>query len=209
MSIKSFLKWIITRFYEIRYCKYITIGDSTVMRGIRVSGVGGRLIIGKNAYLRNCSFFFQGPNNLVEIGKGVKLNGVSFILRYGGNNVIKVGDYTTTGGDVCFEASEGCRIVIGEDCMFSHNIVVFTSDSHSILDDKGKRLNVAKDVVIGNHVWIGLNASILKGSIVPAGSIIAANSTYLQSSSKNENSVYAGNPAIEIKKCINWNRMLL
>ena len=176
--------------------------------GVQVHGKGSA-VIGENSYLKNCSFFFQGPNNNIIIGANVRLIGVEFIMRYGGNNSIIVGSQTTTGGTVQIEASEGTTIIIGEDCMFSHNIKLFSTDSHSIVDENGQRINFAKDITIGNHVWIGMNSIILKGSFVPNNSIISANSVYTMKKFDDANSIFAGVPARKIKNKINWKRKLI
>lgn len=62
----------------------------------------------------------------------------------------------------CFFAirDNDTSITIGDDCMFSAQTIVRTSDAHSILAD-GKRINPGKNVVIGDHVWVGYGANIL------------------------------------------------
>ena len=42
-------------------------------------------------------------------------------------------------------------IIIGDDCIFSNNIEMHTTDYHSVTDDNGKRTNHANDIIIGNH----------------------------------------------------------
>ncbi len=58
---------------------------------------------------------------------------------------------------------EGTSIEIGEDCMFSANIVFRTGDSHSIINSDGQRINASKSICIGNHVWIGNTVIVNKG----------------------------------------------
>jgi acetyltransferase-like isoleucine patch superfamily enzyme len=151
---------------------------------------------------------FDGKNNIVEIGANVVLHNVEFIMRYGDNNIIRIGDGTTAGGNVQIEASEGCSVELGKDCMLSHNIKIYTTDSHSICDIKGKRLNQAKNIRIGNHVWIGMNVMILKGSVVPEGCIIGANSLYCKNYGQKK-SIFAGVPAKIVKEQIEWSRKLI
>lgn len=40
---------------------------------------------------------------------------------------------------------------MGNNRIFSYNIELHTNYYHSILDQNGKRTNMAKDIVIGNH----------------------------------------------------------
>ena len=61
--------------------------------------------------------------------------------------------------------------------MFSNNITFRNGDSHSIIDIVNeKRINYAKNIHIGNKVWIGENSYILKGAEIQNESIVATNS---------------------------------
>ena len=88
--------------------------------------------------------------------------------------------------------------------MFSHDIYVRTTDSHSIIKEN-KRINPAKNIKIGNHVWIGMQSLILKGTNIPDGCIIGARSTVSASDMEN-NSIYVGQPVKLVNKGIDWNR---
>ena len=97
------------------------------------------------------------------------------------------------------------KIIIGEDCMFSNAIEIRTGDSHSVIDNTtNSRINLSKDVFIGNHVWLGSGAKILKGVVIEDNSIVATQSvvTNLVPS----NSIVAGIPAKVIRQNINWMR---
>lgn len=58
--------------------------------------------------------------------------------------------------------------------------------------------------MIGNHVWLGLNTSILKGVRIGNNSAVG-NGTILTKNVAN-NTIVAGNPARRIKENINWDR---
>lgn len=66
------------------------------------------------------------------------------------------------------------RINIGNDVMISRNVVIYDSDFHSIQNQQGQCRNSPRQVTIGDHVWIGADSMILKGSHIGSGSIIAA-----------------------------------
>ena len=89
--------------------------------------------------------------------------------------------------------------------MFSRDIDFRTGDSHSIITINGERINPSKDIVIGNHVWVGTQTICLKGATISSNSIIAAGSIvtkpFLQ-----ENIIIGGNPAKVLKTEINWLR---
>lgn len=169
-----------------------------------LKNAGNSIIIGDNSSLADCRFLIKGKNNKITIGKHCALKGVRFWMS-GDNNEIIIGDYTTVGHNTEFATLEGTCISVGKDCMFSHDIQVRTSDSHSILDQYGKRTNPAKNIHIGNHVWIGLEVILLKGSEITDNSVVAARSMVTKPFTK-EGSLIGGAPAKEIKSNINWSR---
>ena len=89
---------------------------------------------------------------------------------------------------------EGKKVHIGERCLFSDSITFRTGDSHSILDNSGKRINKAKDITIGDRVWIGQQVTVLKGTPVGANSIVGTGSL-LTGKMYDSNSIIAGVPA--------------
>lgn len=101
---------------------------------------------------------------------------------------------------------DGTSIIIGEDCMFSNNIIVRTSDSHPILDiTTGERLNKADNIQIGNHVWVAPNTKIMKGSKIADGCIIGSDTTVSKEFNR-PNCLIVGRPPKIIKDNVTWNR---
>lgn len=68
---------------------------------------------------------------------------------------------------------------IGDGILISRDVKVFDADFHKILDENGNRTNLPKPVIIGNHVWIGIGAIILRGSKIADGAVIAAGSVVM------------------------------
>ena len=60
-----------------------------------------------------------------------------------------------------------------------------------------------KEIIVGNDVWIGARATILKGSVIPSHSIIGAMSL-ISRVFKKEYTVIAGNPAVIIKHNVTY-----
>ena len=90
--------------------------------------------------------------------------------------------------------------------MFAYDIDLRTGDSHSIIDcQTQERLNFAKDIEIGNHVWVATRCLILKGAKVADNSVIASGSIVTKSFSE-PGVVIAGNPAKVVKEGITWSR---
>ena len=66
----------------------------------------------------------------------------------------------------CFE-----HISIGQDAAIAENVTIRDSDDHFL---SGARQPVTVPVIVGNHVWIGMSAIILKGVTIGDGAVIAA-----------------------------------
>lgn len=185
------------------------ISESCTMRfcnGRHIKGINNRVAIG-NSSLHRCRFFIHGNNNVIVIGDKCKLNCTEFWIS-GDNNVIEIGSETTVGHGCQFAALEGTTIKIGRDCMFSHDIRVRTSDSHSIIDDKtGLRINPAKNVSIGDHCWVGMYVLVLKGAVLSGNSIVAARSIVNKQYEKGV--LLGGSPAKVLKQAVSWDRKQL
>lgn len=68
------------------------------------------------------------------------------------------------------------KISIGHGVLISRHVFIYDSDHHPIYNDQDEIANPAHDVVIGDHVWIGLKCIILRGSNIGEGAMIAAGS---------------------------------
>lgn len=127
----------------------------------------------------------------------------------GDNNTVEIGRYTTI-GDACFLLNncKNTKVSIGDDCMLSCGITIRTNDGHTIFDNETKAItNKPKDIIIGNHVWIGDGSIILKATIIPSNTIIGARSLINKQFDK-ENTIIAGAPAKIVKENINWDRCI-
>ena len=175
--------------------------SARMLRYVKIGG-GNSLSIESGTSLKNVTIKYYGSNNRVIIHKNAKIQDVTFWFE-GDNNLIEIGAGTTFHGKCQLAACDGTKILIGDNCMFSHDIYVRTTDSHSILDCNGSRINPAKDIIIGNHVWIGMQSIILKGTNIPNGCIVGARSI-LTSKIIPANSIIVGSPAKVIKEDISW-----
>jgi acetyltransferase-like isoleucine patch superfamily enzyme len=78
------------------------------------------------------------------------------------------------------------------------------TDWHSIQDIKTLEIfPKTKPISIGNNVWIGTRAVILKGGRIPDGCIVGANSLITKQFDKN-NAIIAGNPAKVLKENVRY-----
>ena len=97
-------------------------------------------------------------------------------------------------------------VTIGHNVVISERVIIRDSDNHSICEDGVNPEEYAKQqslpIVIGNHVWIGMNAIILKGVTIGEGSIIAAGSVV--NKDVPAHCMVGGVPAKVIKTGISW-----
>lgn len=131
----------------------------------------------------------------------------------GNNNKIIIGNNVFINGSkyqpVTINACEGKTIYIGNECIFSNNIEIHTTDYHSILDNEYNRINDAKDVYIGNHCWIGLRSIILKGSFISDNTIVGAGTLVSGKTLSQSNCIITGVPAKIIKDNTHWDIHLI
>lgn len=190
----------------------IEIADNSTMIDVKVmlNGNNNNLIIEEGAELIDCSIYAKGDHNTIYIGKRCKLKGTHIMCCDEENSII-IGEKTTINGEfwgnTILHTMEKTRIEIGKDCMLSGNIVIRTTDGHSIINSRGERINLPKDIKIDNHVWIGMNCMILKGTHIVKGCIVGANSVVTHSFN-DDYTMIAGNPAKKISKIddFDWNR---
>ncbi|MEG2871366.1 MAG: hypothetical protein RR875_07440, partial [Clostridium sp.] len=152
--------------------------------------------------LRNCLIYIVGNNNTIEIGENTHItNGELWIED--DNNKIIIGSNTSLCGKIHLACIEGCTIAIGDNCLFSSDIVFRTGDSHSILDLDGNRINPAQDIIIKNHVWIGNKVIVTKGASIAENSIVGTGAIVTKKFDET-NVVITGVPAKITKENINW-----
>jgi acetyltransferase-like isoleucine patch superfamily enzyme len=170
-----------------------------------IIGNDNQIIIEQNSIINNLSIKIRGNKNKIHIGRNCRISG-EFILERESCN-INIGDFTTI-EYAEISVTESKNVFIGKYCMFSKGIIINSSDSHSILDNSTNlRINLSKDIIIKNRVWLSRNAMILKGVIIEENSIVGANSVVTKNIPPN--SIFAGNPAILVKNNINWRRELI
>ena len=188
-------------------------------------GRNGQEKIAKPKDLRNIKIKFTGDNNLLKIHLPCDLRCSCFAFRCN-NSVIEIGGYSHVTFDIDCIADEsgvfvgehcycggaemvccGNKIEIGNNCMFS-NEILFLDDTHSILSYKNNRvLNKNKPVLkIGNHVWIGKKVTLLKNASVPDDCIVGYGSIVTKKFTE-KHTIFAGSPARIVKTGITWHSL--
>ena len=125
-----------------------------------------------------------------------------------------IGKYTY-GAPIVEDWHQGSTLKIGNFCSIAKNVNILLGGNHPIdwvssfpfgvIFEEFKELHYTHpeklskgDVIIGNDVWIGINATILSGIIIGDGAVIAANSNVTKN--VEPYAIVGGNPAKVIKK---------
>jgi acetyltransferase-like isoleucine patch superfamily enzyme len=150
----------------------------------------------------------------VELGSGCTLDigeaGSSLGLFVFGvqDALFDVAEYVNFNARDRLLAHEPGSITIGPRCLFASNIDVTVSDMHSVFDAAtGERLNPARDVLIGEHVWVADRCTVMKGARIGANAVIGAASVV--TGTIPPGALAAGAPARVIREGITWHHELL
>lgn len=153
----------------------------------------------------NCNIWVQGNNNGISIGKCKSLTNIHVSMPQNWDNrELIINDFRYFQNVGFSVIGNNRKIHVGKDCMFSSGINVWTTDFHPIYDlETNKRVNEEQDIIIGDHVWLGREIFISKGSIIPSGCVIGAKS-FVNKAFTKENTIIAGIPAKVVKENIRW-----
>ena len=175
--------------------------------GLRLAfyGKDNEVILGgvKPSALTNCHIEIHGSRNKVIIEGGVGAKDLSIYCAED-NCIVQIKEDTQIAGKTELAVMEGTKIEVGKDCLFSANITLRAGDSHSVIDaTTGERINHSKDIIVGDHVWIGNTVIVTKGTIIGEQSVVATGAVVVGKTFPT-NSAIGGNPAKIIKEGINW-----
>ena len=155
----------------------------------------------KGAEVSNSFISISGDNNELILDVSSKLRASKIHLR-GSNCKIKIGKGTTFGGIRIVNVGRNNDILIGEDCLFADNIELWASDTHSILNEQGEKINCEEPIIIEDRVWIGSHAKILKGVTIGHDSVVGMGS--IVTKDIYPNTLNIGTPNKVIKEGISW-----
>lgn len=137
---------------------------------------------------------FVGDHSRFEIGDFTFYAGCRVSVNHNAELVIKSGCMNYDCAIECFN-----KITIGEDAYISEKVVIRDSNNHTIQRNGYK---VSAPVVIGDHVWIGMNATILSGVTIGDGAVVAAGAVVTKDVPAK--ALVAGVPAKVIRTDIQW-----
>lgn len=153
----------------------------------------------KDDYHRS-SIMHLSPNAKLIVGEG------SSKICYGAD--IEVLRFATLqlGSNVYIDSNTsircGKKIVIGDGTVISRNVNIMDSDFHTLIRKGEPQPKYGEEVVIGNRVWIGEGAKILKNVHIGDGAVIAAGAIVTRDVPAR--ALVAGVPAAVIDTDVDW-----
>ena len=152
--------------------------DHSHERAIFVNSSGGNL-------------FFEGK---AMLGPGFKIIN---------NGFLKIGDNFSVTGKTKVICDN--QIVFGKNDLLSWDILIMDTDYHSVVID-GIKKPITSPISIGDKVWIGARATVLKGAVIPNNSVVGAGTIISGQKYNEEGIILCGVPSRVTRQGIAWER---
>lgn len=166
------------------------------------------IVTGRNRWM-GMPIIQKAPDSSISIGHGGMYCSRSLQTALGVNHPIvirtlKSGAVLSIGSNVRMSGTTICaamKLTIGDRCVIGANAMIVDTDFHSMdpsvrNSKEDARQAISKPVSIGDDVFIGANAVILKGVTVGNGAVIGSNSVVTKD--VDAGAIVAGNPAKQI-----------
>jgi acetyltransferase-like isoleucine patch superfamily enzyme len=156
-------------------------GRRMSLAGMLFLGSGVKLEIGKRAHVSFGRWVWIGHDTKIRCHEGE----------------VRIGDKTVLGQECTISAYQ--HVSIGEQCILADRVMLIDFDHNVAEVERPIRVQgiYKRDVRVGNNVWIGYGAQILRGVSVGDNSIIGASAVV--TNDVPANSVAAGSPARVIR----------
>lgn len=169
---------------------------------INFGGKNNILYCEDNVIIQNSKIVFNGSNSLIYLSRSRHEYRLNVSINH--NQVFFMGQNNYMNGILNAVLSEQAHIFIGSDGIFSFDIWLRNADPHLIYSSETmKRMNPTKSIYMGDHVWLGQSAMILKGTKIGSGSIVGAMSL-LSGKTVPSNTCWGGNPAKLLRTGVFW-----
>ena len=182
----------------------VWIGSRTVLEGAERISVsdGGALRIGLGPF----GLSSEHDTSVVRVRPGAELRCEGVVSLQRGVRVVVDGGRLTIGHGTNVNGSGtkllcAQEITIGAHCTFSWDVQVLDTDFHAITADGVERPSVAP-VRIGDRVWVGTRAVVLKGVTIGDGAVVAAGAVV--TADVPPGAVVAGVPARVVGSADSW-----
>lgn len=184
--------------------RHIWIGSKTVLDGADRITVreGGALRIGLGSF----GLSSEDDTSVVRVRPGASFHCDGVVSLQRGVRVVVDGGRLTMGhgtnvNGVGTKILCASGITIGEFCTFSWDVQLLDNDFHAITVD-GVEQPSAAPITIGDRVWVGTRAIVLKGVTIGDGAVVAAGAVVTKDVPAG--AVVGGMPAKVIGRADSW-----
>lgn len=196
--------WAYVRIPHSRATSIVVAKDVIInlAKSARIQVMMGRFLIGESdaptrQRTRKTEITLADNAQLTLHGDVILYEGVGVRVTEGAK--LSMGDHTYINRSASIDCTQD--ITIGDYCAISDNVQILDSDFHPITYN-GETSTMSKPVHIGNHVWIGRSAIILKGVTIGDGAIVGAGSIVTRDVPAR--CLVAGTPAKVIRENVDW-----
>jgi len=135
--------------------------------GVRIGGWYTQIY----GHSNRCISFLRISGKLV-LGKNIIMQ-QGIILSVGDNATLRIGNNVHFNERVTLHSK--LRITINDNCRFGWNTQILDTGFHYMIN-KGKLAYRNAPVIIENNVWVANGVSVMKGTYLPAYTVVASNS---------------------------------
>ena len=178
------------------------VGSRTVVEGAERIRIDGALRVGLGSF----GITSADDTSVIRVREGARLEvdgvvslqrGVRVVVDGG---LLRIGHGTNVNG-LGTRILVAERVTIGAGCTFSWDVQVLDNDFHAITTD-GVEQPSSAPVTIGDRVWVGTRAVILKGVTIGDGAVVAAGAVVTKDVPAG--AVVAGVPAKVVGRADSW-----
>lgn len=146
---------------------------------------------------KGCAMVFLSENAVLEFNGPCKID-FDYCIRISDNGHVKLGENIGFGSDIKIYCED--YISIGNYCRIPFGTCFMDTNYHySVSLPEMVVYNKKAPIIIEDYCWIGNTSTIMKGTVLPKGSIVASksflNKDFRKLSNGEENLVIAGSPA--------------
>ena len=172
---------------------------------ISVNGNNNNITIANDCIFNNTKIIVNANNCTINIGHNCRLNNLNIMALFGNSQQLHIEEKVVCLGANIHLKDEQASVYIGANTLLSHDIHIWATDGHALIDNTSKKcLNFpTKGIRIGSNCWITFGVTITKGAEIQDNTVVGACSV-LTKSFNESNILLAGNPAKIIKHNINW-----
>lgn len=193
---------------KLKENKAIVGGENIELRNSSIvfSGQGNILFLDDHVKVVNSKIHFKGNNCVVYLKSNPK-NEYYLNIAVSNENCVYIGERNYFNGTLNMIVSEYQNIILGDNSVIAFGIWMRTGDAHALYDIRTKhRINYGKSILVGDHVWLGQSAMILKGTRLGSGAILGGGSI-ISNKVVPSHALFAGNPAKKLREDVahlNW-----